>query len=94
MFTALEAVFGLFVMLGFLTRPSGLILAGLAWSIGFGGGWLGTTCVDEWQIASVEGAVAFMFVFTGSRWLSIDQLLYKNIIKELKSGNLIFRCGD
>jgi thiosulfate dehydrogenase [quinone] large subunit len=86
--------FGLFMMLGFLARSFGLILAGLSWGIGFGGGWLGSTCVDKWQIASVEGAATFMFVFTDGRWLSIDQLLYKNIIKELKSGNLIFRYGD
>ncbi|ARM75323.1 TQO small subunit DoxD [Acidianus manzaensis] len=77
-FTALEAIFGLFMILGFLTRLSGLVLAGLAWGIGAGGGWLGTTCVDEWQIAAVEGAAAFMFIFTGSKWLSIDQLIFKN----------------
>ena len=77
MFTALEAIFGLFLMLGFLTRLSGLVIAGLAWGIGLAGGWLGSTCVDEWQIAAVEGAAAFMFVFTGSRWLSIDQFLAK-----------------
>ncbi|BDC18631.1 TQO small subunit DoxD [Acidianus sp. HS-5] len=83
-FTALEAIFGLFMMLGLLTRLSGLVLAGLAWGIGLGGGWLGTTCVDEWQIAAVEGAGAFMFIFTGSRWLSADQLLYKKYSKGIK----------
>ncbi|BFH74643.1 thiosulfate:quinone oxidoreductase large subunit [Sulfurisphaera javensis] len=76
-FTALEAIFGLFMMLGFLTRLSGLVLTGLAWGIGAAGGWLGSTCVDEWQIAAVEGAAAFMFLFTGSRYLSIDQFLAK-----------------
>ena len=50
-------------------------MALLAWGIGAAAGWLGSTCVDEWQIAAVEGAAAFMFMFTGSRWLSIDQLL-------------------
>jgi len=77
MFTALEAIFGLFMMLGFLTRLSGLVLAGLAWGIGLAAGWLGSTCVDEWQIAAMEGAAGFMFVFTGSRWLSIDYFLAK-----------------
>lgn len=77
LFTSLEAIFGLFLMLGLLTRLSGLVIAGLAWGIGAAGGWLGSTCVDEWQIAATEGAAAFMFVFTGSRWLSIDQYLYK-----------------
>ncbi|MCH4814706.1 MAG: DoxD domain-containing protein [Saccharolobus sp.] len=77
LFTALEAIFGLFMILGLLTRLSGLVLAGLAWGIGLAAGWLGSTCVDEWQIAAVEGAAAFMFVFTGSRWLSVDYLLAK-----------------
>ncbi|QGA54047.1 TQO small subunit DoxD [Sulfolobus sp. E5-1-F] len=77
LFTALEAIFGLFMILGLLTRLSGLVLAGLAWGIGLAAGWLGSTCVDEWQIAAVEGAAAFMFVFTGSRWFSIDYLLAK-----------------
>ncbi|QIW24434.1 TQO small subunit DoxD [Sulfolobus sp. S-194] len=85
MFTALEAIFGLFMIIGFLTRLSGLVLAGLAWGIGLAAGWLGSTCVDEWQIAAVEGAAAFMFVFTGSRWLSIDQLLAKKF-KGIKIG--------
>ena len=75
LFTALEAIFGLFLIVGFLTRLSGLVVALLAWGIGAAAGWLGSTCVDEWQIAAVEGAAAFMFMFTGSRWLSIDQLL-------------------
>ncbi len=79
LFTALEAIFGLFMILGFLTRLSGLVLAGLAWGIGLAAGWLGSTCVDEWQIAAVEGAAAFMFVFTGSRWFSIDYLLAKKV---------------
>ena len=56
LFTILEGVFGLFMMLGFLTRLSGLVIAGLAWGIGLAAGWLGSTCVDEWQIAAMEGA--------------------------------------
>ena len=67
MFAVLEAIFGLLMMLGLLTRFSGLVLAGLAWGIGLADGWLGSTCVDEWQIAAMEGAAAFMFIFTGSR---------------------------
>lgn len=85
MFTALEAIFGLFMLIGFLTRLSGLVLAGLAWGIGAAAGWLGSTCVDEWQIAAMEGAAAFMFIFTGSRWLSIDQFLAQKF-KGIKIG--------
>jgi len=82
--TILEGIFGLFMMLGFLTKPSGLIIALLAWGIGLGAGWLGSTCLDEWQIASVEGAAALMFMFTGSRWFSIDQYLSKKYPNGLK----------
>jgi len=87
-FTALEAIFGLMMMIGLLTRLSGLGLALLAWGIGPAAGWLGSTCVDEWQIASVEGAAAFMFMLTGSRWLSIDQILYSKYPEGLKIGKL------
>lgn len=88
LFTAVEAVFGLFMMLGFMTRLSGLVIALLAWSIGAAGGWLGPTCVDEWQIAAVEGAAALMFMFTGSRWLSIDQYLSKKWPRGLRILNI------
>jgi thiosulfate dehydrogenase [quinone] large subunit len=84
--TALEAIFGLFMMLGFMSRLSGLALALLVWGIGLGAGWIGTTCLDEWQIAAVEGAAALMFMFTGSRWLSLDQLIAKKYPQGLRIG--------
>lgn len=87
-FTAMEALFGLLMMLGLFTRLSGLALALLSWGIGLGAGWLGPTCVDEWQIAVVEGAAAFMFIFTGSRWLSLDQLLSSRFPQGLKVGKM------
>ncbi len=86
LWTALEAIFGLFMMLGFMSRLSGLALALLVWGIGLGAGWLGTTCLDEWQIAAVEGAAALMFMFTGSRWLSLDQLIARKYPKGLRIG--------
>ncbi len=88
LFTALEAIFGLFMILGFMTRLSGFVITILSWSIGAAGGWLGPTCVDEWQIAAVEGAAALMFMFTGSYYLSIDQLIAKKYPNGLKIGKL------
>jgi len=88
LFTAVEAVFGLLMMLGFMTRLSGLVIAILAWSIGAAGGWLGPTCVDEWQIAVVEDAAGLMFMLTGSRWLSIDQYLARKWPRGLRMLNL------
>ncbi|MDT7906405.1 MAG: DoxD domain-containing protein [Sulfolobales archaeon] len=87
-FTALEAIFGLMMILGLFTRLSGFGLAMLAWGIGPAAGWLGSTCVDEWQIASVEGAAALMFMLTGSRWLSIDQILYSKYPDGIKIGKM------
>ncbi len=84
-FTAVEAIFGLFMMLGFLTRLSGLVLALLSWGIGLAAGWLGPTCVDEWQIAAILGAAALMFIFTGSKWLSLDYYLNRRF-KGIKIG--------
>ncbi|MGC8542452.1 MAG: TQO small subunit DoxD [Vulcanisaeta sp.] len=84
LFTTVEGLFGLLMILGLTTRLSGLVITLLAWSIGAAGGWLGPTCVDEWQIAAVEGAAALMFMFTGSRWLSIDQYLAKKYPRGLK----------
>ncbi|MGC8847398.1 MAG: TQO small subunit DoxD [Conexivisphaera sp.] len=86
LWTALEAIFGLFMLLGFLSRFSGLALALLIWGIGLGAGWLGPTCLDEWQIAAVEGAAALMFMFTGSRWLSVDQLIARKYPNGLRIG--------
>ncbi|MGC8661210.1 MAG: TQO small subunit DoxD [Nitrososphaeria archaeon] len=86
LWTVLEGVFGLFMMLGFMSRLSGLIIALLAWGIGLGAGWIGTTCLDEWQIAAVEGAAALVFVFAGSKWLSFDQLIAKKYPRGLKIG--------
>jgi len=53
------------------------VLALLSWGIGLAVGWLGPTCVDEWQIAAILGAVALMFMFTRSKWLSLDYYMNK-----------------
>lgn len=86
LWTILEGVFGLFLMLGFMSRLSGLVIALLAWGIGLGAGWIGTTCLDEWQIAVIEGAAALVFVFAGSKWLSVDQVLLKKYPNGLRIG--------
>jgi thiosulfate dehydrogenase [quinone] large subunit len=38
------------VLLGLFTRPASLGVSSLALGILLGAGWLGTTCLDEWQI--------------------------------------------
>jgi len=76
------------MILGLFTRLSGFVLAMFSWGMGLAAGWLGSTCVDEWQIASVEGAAALMFMLTGSRWLSIDQILYSKYPDGIKIGKI------
>jgi thiosulfate dehydrogenase [quinone] large subunit len=87
-FTVVEAVFGLFMILGFATRLSGSVLALLSWGIGAAAGWLGSTCVEEWQIAVMEGSAAAMFALTGSRWFSLDQLLSSKFSGGIRLGKI------
>ncbi len=49
-FTLVEGVVGLLYMLGFFTRLMSIGVFSLAFGILLGSGWLGTTCLDEWQI--------------------------------------------
>ncbi|MDQ8209622.1 TQO small subunit DoxD [Coraliomargarita sp. SDUM461003] len=74
-FTIVEAVVGLALILGFMTRLMGLIMSLLALGILLGAGWLGTTCLDEWQIGVLGIAAGFAFVFAGGGRFSLDYLL-------------------
>ena len=49
-FTLVEGIVGLLYMLGFFTRLMSIGVFSLATGILLGSGWLGTTCLDEWQI--------------------------------------------
>ncbi|RRN78003.1 DoxX family membrane protein, partial [Pseudoxanthomonas sp. SGD-10] len=49
-FTIVEAIVGLFIILGLFTRLMSVGVFFLAMGILLGSGWLGTTCLDEWQI--------------------------------------------
>ncbi|MCH5720365.1 TQO small subunit DoxD [Niabella hibiscisoli] len=49
-FTIIEAVVGLLMILGLFTRLMSIGVMLLALGILLGSGWLGTTCLDEWQI--------------------------------------------
>ncbi|MEC3881626.1 TQO small subunit DoxD [Parapedobacter sp. 10938] len=71
-FTIVEAVVGLFVMLGLFTRLMGIGVFGLAMGILLGSGWLGTTCLDEWQIGVLGVAGGFTLFLSGSANYSLD----------------------
>lgn len=74
-FTIVEGVVGLLLMLGVMTRWMGLATSMLALGILLGAGWLGTTCLDEWQIGSLGVASGLVFAFAGGGRLSLDHRL-------------------
>lgn len=76
-FTIIEAIVGFFVMLGLFSRLMGIGVFSLAMGILLGSGWLGTTCLDEWQIGVLGVAGGFTLFLTGSGTYSLDNLLMK-----------------
>ncbi|AKK71424.1 quinol oxidase [Chryseobacterium gallinarum] len=71
-FTIIEAIVGLFIILGFFTRLMSIGIFSLALGILLGSGWLGTTCLDEWQIGVLGIAGGFVLFLTGSGPYSLD----------------------
>ena len=95
-FTIVEAIVGLFILLGLFTRLMSIGIFGLAMGILLGSGWIGTTCLDEWQIGVLGIASGFALFLTGSGYYSLDhnlikkspQLIDSKIFKWLGSGYL------
>ncbi len=78
-FTIIEGIVGLFIIFGLFTRLMSIGLFGLALGILFGSGWIGTTCLDEWQIGVLGIATGFILFLTGSGKYSVDgYLINKN----------------
>lgn len=80
-FTIIEGVVGLLFMLGLFTRLMSIGVFGLAMGILLGAGWLGTTCLDEWQIGILGLAAGFTVFLSGSGKHSLDALLLSNSFK-------------
>lgn len=72
LFTLIELIVGLALMLGFCTRLMSLGVLGLAFSILLGAGWLGTTCLDEWQIGILGMSAGWILFLTGGGTYSLD----------------------
>ena len=83
-FTIAEGIIGLCLMLGLFTRLTSLGVIGLAVGILLSAGWLGTTCLDEWQIGILGMAGGLCLFFTGGGHFSLDHAL------KLKQLNLSF----
>lgn len=75
LFTIVEAIVGLFIILGLFTRLMSVGIFSLAMGILLGSGWIGTTCLDEWQIGVLGIASGFTLFLTGSGYYSIDNFL-------------------
>lgn len=76
-FTIVEAIVGLFIMLGLFTRLMSVGVFSLAMGILLGSGWLGTTCLDEWQIGGLGLAGGFTIFLTGGGFYSLDDFLMR-----------------
>lgn len=77
-FTIVEGIVGLFIIFGLFTRIMSIGIFGLAMGILLGSGWIGTTCLDEWQIGVLGIATGFMLFLTGSGTYSVDNYMMKN----------------
>jgi len=89
-FTIIEGLVGIGLILGLLTRLSSLGATLLSLGILLGSGWLGSTCVDEWQIGIAGIGCGLVVMCFGGGLFSIDYLLLKNrtskILRLLTSG--------
>lgn len=74
-FTIVEAIIGLFIILGLFTRLMSIGVFSLAMGILLGSGWIGTTCLDEWQIGVLGVSGGFTLFLTGSGVYSLDKYL-------------------
>jgi thiosulfate dehydrogenase [quinone] large subunit len=74
-FTILEGLTGSLLILGLMTRLAAVGAALLALGILLGSGWLGSTCVDEWQIGSLLVAIGSGAVLSGGGPISLDHVL-------------------
>ena len=77
-FTIIEGIVGLFIIFGLFTRLMSVGVFGLAMGILLGSGWIGTTCLDEWQIGVLGIATGFVLFLTGSGKYSIDNYLMRH----------------
>lgn len=75
LFTIVEALVGLCFMLGLFTRLMSVAVAALAMGILLSAGWLGTTCLDEWQIGVLGIAAGFTIFLSGGGAYSLDHRL-------------------
>lgn len=92
-FTIIEGIVGLLFMFGFLTRLMSLGVLSLATGILLGSGWLGTTCLDEWQIGILGMAAGFTIFLSGGGRFSVDNLLQTKVRWFRDEGRFSWICS-
>ncbi|OGT65165.1 MAG: hypothetical protein A3J38_01190 [Gammaproteobacteria bacterium RIFCSPHIGHO2_12_FULL_45_9] len=76
-FSLLELVSGLCLILGCFTRLAGITTMLISVVLMLAFGWQGATCMDEWTMAAATLAMSFTLVLSGASIYSIDNLLMK-----------------
>ncbi len=76
-FSAVELVFGLFLIFGFMTRLSALVTIGISVVLMLLFGWQGATCIDEWTMAASNFAMGVTLFVAGSAAWSIDSWMLR-----------------
>jgi thiosulfate dehydrogenase (quinone) len=77
-FTIIEGIVGIGLILGLFTRFVSLVSTLLLCGVMLGAGWLGTTCVDEWQIGIFGISAGIVLFLGGGGSISLDHYLTKN----------------
>ncbi len=75
LFTVIEGLVGLALLVGLGTRLAAFGAINLSLGILLGSGWLGSTCLDEWQIGVLGIAAGAMLAMTGSGPWALDIFL-------------------
>lgn len=99
-FTVIEGIVGLLIMFGFFTRLMSIGVFFLALGILLGSGWIGTTCLDEWQIGVLGIAAGFTLFLSGGGKFSMDYYFikkktkwFRKISSKLTSGDLLIKSS-
>ncbi|MDE2349066.1 MAG: DoxX family membrane protein [Gammaproteobacteria bacterium] len=77
-FSAVELFFGLFLIVGFMTRLSALMTMGLSFVLMLLFGWQGATCIDEWTMAACNFGMGATLLLGGAGAYSVDSWLAKS----------------
>ena len=92
-FTIIEGIVGLLFMLGLFTRLMSIGVFSLAMGILLGSGWLGTTCLDEWQIGILGLASGFTVFFSGSGKHSLDYRVGFKSLRLVRQKWFVWLCS-